>query len=118
MFSEARRVVFPAFHKVAARPVLVVGKGAEAAAKVRLLLETEAQVRLVARRPETELAALIVAQDLDRRTRAFRDDDVEGAVLVFAASGARALDENDSRRGARGVPANAVDIRRVEAIAA
>lgn len=118
MFSEARPSVFPAFQKVATRPVLVVGEGAEAAAKMRLLLETEAQVRLAACRPETGLAALIVAHDLDHRSSAVRDDDVDGAALVFAASGARAPDENNSRRGARGVPANAVDIRTVQAIAA
>ncbi|HEX2255118.1 MAG TPA: siroheme synthase CysG [Afifellaceae bacterium] len=111
MFCADRMSVFPAFHKVAGRPVLVVGDGPEATAKVRLLLETQAVIRLVARRPETELAALIVARDIDHRPRAFRDHDVEGAVLVFAASGDRALDEQVVVAArARGVPANAVDV--------
>jgi uroporphyrin-III C-methyltransferase/precorrin-2 dehydrogenase/sirohydrochlorin ferrochelatase len=108
---ESRLSVFPAFHKVAGRPVLVVGEGAEAAAKVRLLLETQAQIRIVARHPGTQLAALIVAHDLEHRPRTFRDSDVDGAVLVFAASGARAVDETVvAAARARGVPANAVDV--------
>lgn len=108
---QARLSVFPAFHKVAGRPVLVVGEGAEAAAKVRLLLETEAQIRLVSRHPETQLAALIVGHDLEHRPRPFRDSDIDGAVLVFAASGDRVVDEAVvAAARARGVPANAVDM--------
>ena len=53
--SDARRKlgVFPAFHKVAGRPVLVVGEGGEAVAKVRLLGETEALIRIVWRKLST-----------------------------------------------------------------
>jgi uroporphyrin-III C-methyltransferase / precorrin-2 dehydrogenase / sirohydrochlorin ferrochelatase len=111
MSSDARLSVFPAFHKVAGRPVLVVGEGAEAAAKVRLLLETQANIRVVASRPESALAALIIGQELEHLPRAFREDDVDGAVLAFAASGDRALDEQVvAAARARGVPANAVDV--------
>jgi uroporphyrin-III C-methyltransferase/precorrin-2 dehydrogenase/sirohydrochlorin ferrochelatase len=40
--TEQRLSVFPAFHKVSNRPVLVVGDGPQAAAKLRLLGETDA----------------------------------------------------------------------------
>ncbi len=43
---EARRKlgVFPAFHKVEGRRFVVIGGGAEAADKVRLLAETRAEI--------------------------------------------------------------------------
>jgi uroporphyrin-III C-methyltransferase/precorrin-2 dehydrogenase/sirohydrochlorin ferrochelatase len=109
--TSVRLSVFPAFHKVAGRVILVVGEGAEAAAKVRLLLETEAAIRLVAASPSAELAALVAAHDVEHRHRAFVEGDLEGAVLVFAANGERAADAPvvDAAR-ARRIPANAVDI--------
>ncbi|HSG95910.1 MAG TPA: NAD(P)-dependent oxidoreductase, partial [Afifellaceae bacterium] len=70
---EARLAVFPAFHKISGRPVVVVGEGAEAAAKLRLVLETEAVPRLIAREPETELAILIIGHDVEHYARDFRD---------------------------------------------
>ena len=108
--TTERLAVFPAFHKVAGRPVLVVGEGAEAVAKVRLLQETAAEIRLVAASPDAELAELAELSDVTHRARAFRADDVDGAVLVFAASGDPVKDaEVVAAARARGVPANAVD---------
>jgi len=106
-----RLQVFPAFHKVAGRPVLVVGEGAEAAAKVRLLAETEALIRLVAAAPSRELAELALRYGAELRRRPFRPEDLDGAVLAFAASGERERDaEVVAAARARGIPANAVDI--------
>jgi uroporphyrin-III C-methyltransferase/precorrin-2 dehydrogenase/sirohydrochlorin ferrochelatase len=106
-----RLSVFPAFHKVTGRPVLVVGDGAEAAAKVRLLGETEAQIRLVAADPSAELAELTAESGLDCRARPFEPADLDGVVLVFAASGERDRDaEVVAAARARNIPANAVDI--------
>ncbi len=102
--------VFPAFHKISGRLVVVVGEGAEAAAKLRLVLETEAVPRLIARAPQTELAVLIVGHDVEHFARGFRDADLEGAVLVFAATGKRDCDAAIvAAARARGIPANAVD---------
>ena len=109
--TTERLSVFPAFHKVAGRPVLVVGDGAEAVAKARLLLETEAAIRVVSAAPSDALAALVIANDLDHRPRPFRPADLEGAVLVFAASGERERDAAIvAASRAAGIPANAVDI--------
>ena len=109
--TTERLSVFPAFHKVAGRPVPVVGDGDEAVAKVRLLLETEAAIRVVSPTPSDALAALIIANDLDHWPRPFSPADLEGAVLVFAASGERDRDAAivAAARGA-GIPVNAVDI--------
>ena len=83
---------------------------AEAAAKVRLLLETEAEIRLVGENPDEELTALAARHGVDHRPRSFQPDDFDGAVLVFAASGER---ERDApvvvAARARNIPVNAVD---------
>jgi uroporphyrin-III C-methyltransferase/precorrin-2 dehydrogenase/sirohydrochlorin ferrochelatase len=108
--SEDRLTVFPAFHKISGRPVVIVGDGAEAAAKLRLVLETEAVPRLVARTPVRELAALIIGFDVEHHARGFRDADLDGAVLLFAATGNRSADESVAAAArACGVPVNAVD---------
>jgi uroporphyrin-III C-methyltransferase/precorrin-2 dehydrogenase/sirohydrochlorin ferrochelatase len=91
--------------------VLVVGEGGEAVAKVRLLGETEALIRVVAAEPSPELSDLIARHGLDHRARTFRSEDLEGAVLVFAASGERQRDaEIVAAARLRNIPANAVDI--------
>jgi uroporphyrin-III C-methyltransferase/precorrin-2 dehydrogenase/sirohydrochlorin ferrochelatase len=109
--TAERLSVFPAFHKVAGRPVLVVGEGAEAVARVRLLSETEAQIRLVAAAPSEELRALVSHYGLEHRPRKFRPEDLDGAVLAFAASGHRNNDaEVVAAARARNIPVNAVDI--------
>ncbi len=91
--------------------MVVVGDGTEAAAKVRLLLETDASIRVVTPEPTAELATLTADHKLEHVQRAFRRDDLEGAVLVFAASGDAERDGAVvAAARASGVPANAVDI--------
>jgi uroporphyrin-III C-methyltransferase/precorrin-2 dehydrogenase/sirohydrochlorin ferrochelatase len=102
---------FPAFHKVAGLPVLVVGDGAEAVAKVRLLSETQASIRLVTAEPSLELAALVASGNLEHLTGPFEAAHLDGVVLAFAASGDRTRDAAVvAAARARNVPANAVDI--------
>ena len=108
--AAERLSVFPAFHKVMGRVVLVVGDATEAAAKVRLLGETDARIRLVAASPSTELRELIDSDTVEHRSRPFQADDLDGVVLAFAASGDRALDaEVVAAARARSIPVNAVD---------
>lgn len=105
-----RLAVFPAFHKVAGRRVVVAGGGAEAAAKVRLLAETSARIVLVADAVSPQARAAADAAGAEIVERAFEWDDACGAALVFAASGEEARDTavvNAARLA--GVPVNAVD---------
>ena len=105
-----RLSVFPAFHKVSGRRVLVVGAGGEALAKVRLLLETEADILLVGENPEAELTALAAAHAVDHHPRGLQHGDLDGAVLVFAASGDREADNRVvAAARAKNIPVNAVD---------
>ncbi len=106
-----RLSVFPAFHKVAGRIVLVVGDGAAAVAKVRLLLETEAEIRLVSAAPSDALSALVAAHAIEHRRRGFLETDLDAAVLAFTACEARDADAAVvAAARARNIPANAVDI--------
>lgn len=101
---------FPVFMRVAGRAVVIVGEGAEALAKARLMGETSAVLKLVAERPTVELEAWAAAAGVDILRVAYEPLLVEGAALAFAATGDEALDRriaDDARR--LGVPVNAVD---------
>ena len=102
--------VFPAFHKVADRRVVVVGHGGEAAAKVRLLGETNALIEVVSAHIEPELAEVMETVGATHVAEDFRPRHLNGAALVFSAREDEVLDRAVVQ-AARilGVPANAVD---------
>lgn len=102
--------VFPAFHKVAGRTVLVVGGGDEAAAKVRLLAETKAEIHVIAPTIEPVMQRTLEKTGARHSARPFQTSDLSDAVLVFSATGEEAIDRSviEAARQA-GVPANAVD---------
>ena len=106
----SRLDVFPAFHKVAGRRVVVVGHGGEAAAKVRLLGETNAIIEVVSHEIEPELAEVIAAVGAHHIAEDFRPRHLNGVALVFSAREDERLDRAVVE-AARilGVPANAVD---------
>ncbi len=108
--SGARLDVFPTFTKVAGRPVLVVGHGAEAAAKVRLLGETNARIIVVSEKMEPELGKAIELVGAEHLAEDFCADHLNGAALVFSAREDFGLDKAvvDAARSA-GIPVNAVD---------
>jgi uroporphyrin-III C-methyltransferase/precorrin-2 dehydrogenase/sirohydrochlorin ferrochelatase len=99
---------FPLFADLRDRCVLVVGGGAVAERKVRLLLEAGARVRLVA--PEVtawlrENAAVAVHRE------PFDPRHFEGAVLAVAATDDRAVNEAVATAGCeRNVLVNVVDV--------
>jgi uroporphyrin-III C-methyltransferase / precorrin-2 dehydrogenase / sirohydrochlorin ferrochelatase len=107
---EERLGVFPVFLKVEGARAVVVGDGAEALAKARLLTESRIDVQLVAPAPETALAAFVIQSGIRHIARPYESRQIEGAVMVFAASGSPELDRQvvaDARR--LRIPANAVD---------
>ena len=111
MIETPRKLaVFPAFHKVAGRRVVVVGGGPEAAAKIRLLAETKAQVVVYAPALDKETGVDLIAAHGDWRGKAPLASDLAGAALIFAATG---TEEGDRAVHAlakeAGVPINVVD---------
>ena len=65
--TDRKLAVFPAFHKVAGRRVVVVGGGHEAAAKIRLLSETKAEIVVFARALDKETGVDLIAAHADWR---------------------------------------------------
>lgn len=108
--ADHRLTTFPAFFKVDKRPVAVFGNGDEAYAKVRLLLNTSADIRAFADAPQDDYAALLSQGKVSHHPLPFSPELVDGMVLVFAATGEEALDREivDAAR-AKAIPANAVD---------
>lgn len=101
---------FPAFFKVAGKLVVIVGDGEESLAKCRLLGQTEARIRIVCDKPSDGLKHHAITEAHELVAGPVNSELLEGAVLVFAATG----DQSEDRAivalaRARGIPANAVD---------
>jgi uroporphyrin-III C-methyltransferase/precorrin-2 dehydrogenase/sirohydrochlorin ferrochelatase len=107
---QDRLAVFPAFHKVDGRRVVIAGGGEAAAAKARLLAETSARIVLVGTPVSAAARQAVEAAGGEVHERPFEWDDACAAALVFAAHGEEARDRavvNAARLA--GVPVNAVD---------
>ncbi len=111
MSEAARKLgVFPAFHKVAGRRVVIVGGGPEAAAKIRLVSETRAEIVVFAAALDQSTGADLIAAHGDWRGTGPALADLAGAALVFAATGSEEHDrEIVALAHAAGVPVNCVD---------
>ncbi|UCI08988.1 siroheme synthase CysG [Mesorhizobium sp. B1-1-8] len=108
--ANAKLNAFPVFMRVDGEAVAIVGNGAEALAKARLLAQSSAVLRIVADAPDAELQDFITTAGAVHIDAAHDAMHLEGAALVFAASGDETLDRRvveDARR--LGIPANAVD---------
>lgn len=101
---------FPAFMRVDARKVAIFGNGAEAAAKARLVANTSADIAVYADAPEAELTDSLSRLGIEPVRQAYNAAQLDGATLVFAATGDPAQDRAivaDAR--VLRIPANAVD---------
>lgn len=101
---------FPIFMRVEGEAVVIVGGGEEALAKARLLGQSSARLRVVAVDADTALREWIAANGAELVEAEYAPAHLDGAVLVFAASGDESLDRRiveDAR--AAGIPVNAVD---------
>ena len=108
--SDQKLGVFPAFFRVAEEQVAVFGCGDEAYAKARLISNTSARIIAFAEHPEPAYARFIESQGIHHVAEPFAARQMDGAALVFAATGEAALDRMivEAARAAR-IPANAVD---------
>ena len=111
MIDRARRLaVFPAFHKVAGRRVVVIGGGLEAATKIRLLAETTAEIAVFAEALDRRTGADLVAAHGDWCGRWPKAAELAGAALIFVATGSEQSDRAMRSLARRvGVPVNVVD---------
>ncbi|WP_315925125.1 siroheme synthase CysG [Mesorhizobium sp. SP-1A] len=101
---------FPIFLRVEGQVVAIVGDGEEALAKARLIGQSAAALRIVAAAPAPALAAFITEHGADHVQAGYAREHIEGAAMVFAASGDAALDARVSEDARQlGIPVNAVD---------
>ncbi|MER9210612.1 siroheme synthase CysG [Mesorhizobium sp. M0663] len=101
---------FPVFMRVEGEAMAIVGGGEEALAKARLLAQSSAVLRIVSDETSPELLAFIAETGAAHIADGYDAAHLNGAVMVFAASGDEALDRRvagDARR--LGIPVNAVD---------
>ncbi|MCR9136415.1 MAG: siroheme synthase CysG [Alphaproteobacteria bacterium] len=111
MIDQNRKLsTFPAFFNVAGHKIAVFGNGEEAFAKTRLLANTDAAITVYADAPATDFAAYLNRQRIATIHAPYDARQLDGATLVFAATGDATLDARivTDARAAR-IPANAVD---------
>ena len=108
--TQPKLNAFPVFLRVAERAVVIVGGGEEAFAKARLLAQSSAKLTIIAEHPEPAFARWAAANDVAIVGAPFAVSHVEGAALVFAATGDEESDRDvvEAARAA-GIPVNAVD---------
>lgn len=104
-------MLFPMFVKLSGRRCLVVGAGAVGESKIASLLEAEAQVRVVAPEATPQVQSWAEAGKLEWLARPCEPNDLDGMLLVVAATSSPELHEQiftEARR--RGVLCNVVDV--------
>ena len=103
--------LFPMFLKLEGRQVLVVGAGNVGEPKIAGLLETGAQIRVVALQASPAAREWAREGKIELAVRAFSSDDLAGAFLTIVATNSRTLNErvyHEAQR--RGVLCNVVDV--------
>jgi siroheme synthase-like protein len=99
-------VLYPIFLNLDGKRCVVVGGGAVANRKARKLLQARAEI--VAISPEVKPELESVATEVRRRP--YREGDLEGASLVFAATNLREVNAAVTREArGRGIPVNVAD---------
>lgn len=108
--NKAGLDVFPAFFKVSGKRVVVVGGGDEAAAKLRLLSETTAELEVYASSISPAMEQAIRLSGATLFARRYEFEDLADAALVFTAQESEAEDALVVEAARMvGVPINAVD---------
>ena len=103
--------LFPMFVKLADRQVLVVGGGAVGEAKIRGLLDTGAQIRVVALQANQAVHDWADGGIIALEERAFGPADLDGAFLVVAATSSPEVNELIfGEAQSRGILCNVVDV--------
>lgn len=106
--------LYPVALKIAGERCLVVGGGTIAFRKAQDLLACGAVLHAVAPDWNEDFRALDAGAMLSRSTRPFEARDLDGVVLVVAATDDPEVQETVAREArARGIPCNVVDVNRL-----
>jgi len=106
VIEDANVVLYPIFLDLSGRRCVVVGGGEVAGRKARKLLQARARVVVISPEMGAELES--VAVEVHRRP--YREGDLEGAYLAFAATDSREVNAAVAREAReRGIPVNVAD---------
>ncbi|MDP8948413.1 MAG: bifunctional precorrin-2 dehydrogenase/sirohydrochlorin ferrochelatase [Actinomycetota bacterium] len=106
MSERGNVVLYPIFLDLSDRRCVVIGGGEVANRKARKLLQARARVVVIS--PELGAELESVAVEIHRRP--YREGDLEGACLAFAATNSREVNAAVAREAkGRGVPVNVAD---------
>ena len=103
--------LFPMFLKLSGKRCLVVGAGKVGEAKIAGLIETGADVRVIALHATDAVRELARTCKIALELRAFSLDDLDGVFLAVVATASNRLNEaiyNEAQR--RGILCNVVDV--------
>jgi uroporphyrin-III C-methyltransferase/precorrin-2 dehydrogenase/sirohydrochlorin ferrochelatase len=101
---------FPVFFDIEDKTVLVVGGGDVASRKVALLSRAGAKVKVVSPELCDALNIRLGNGEIEHVARSFEDQDLDGCILVVAATDDTAVNQHISQLAqGRGVPVNVVD---------
>lgn len=107
---DTESAFYPLFLNLAGKLCVVVGGGAVAQRKVRMLLSFGARVRVVAPRVTRFIAKLAEEGGIELSLKPFADNDLSGAELVFAATDENRINRSVNEEARRmGVPVNVAD---------
>jgi siroheme synthase-like protein len=102
--------LFPAFLRLQKRLVVVIGGGAIATEKIPALLQAGARVRVISPKVTPKIAEWVRNCQVEWLPKLFDGDDLNGALLVVAATALRDLNESVYLQAdARNILCNAVD---------
>jgi precorrin-2 dehydrogenase len=106
VIEDGNVVLYPIFLNLSGRRCVVVGGGKVAGRKTRKLLQARARVVVIS--PEIGAELESVAVEVHRRP--YREGDLEGAYLAFAATDSREVNAAVAREGKeRDIPVNVAD---------
>jgi len=105
------KTLFPMFVKLENREVLVVGAGKVGEQKIAGLLDTGAQIHVVALHATDRVREWAHAGQIEFQERAYRSDDLQDKFLVIVATSVRELNELVYQQAReRGILCNVVDV--------
>ncbi|ORU91616.1 MAG: sirohydrochlorin ferrochelatase [Cycloclasticus sp. symbiont of Bathymodiolus heckerae] len=100
----------PLFHKLTNKECLVIGGGAIATRKVRLLINAQANVTVISPHLSSELAELVSNKKLTHIERAFQANDTKSFSLVVCATNIQHTNASvSSEAHTNNIPVNVVD---------
>ena len=101
---------FPIFLEIKNKPVLVIGGGDIALRKIKLLIKSKPNIKVVANNFCDEILDLKDMHSIDIIQKDFHPNDIEFPIIIIAATNNKSLNKQISQLGLKkNIPVNVVD---------